>query len=271
MLTIYAVSDSIGETAEQVSKATARQFKERVDVKRVTYIRTFEAVDDFINSINDPENSMLISTVVLVDIREFLVERCIERGIRIVNVLGPCISTASRVLKTTPTYEPGAVWNMDDRYYKKIEAMEFAMRYDDSKDYNGIKHADVILIGLSRTSKTPLCMYLANKGIKALNVPIMPEIPIPEELFEVDRTKLVGLTIDPIRLIEIRKHRMNKFNQLSSEIQYANGERVLEELEYADKIMRRLRCKIIDVTNRAIEDTALLIMEAIGYNGFRES
>lgn len=90
-------------------------------------------------------------------------------------------------------------------------------------------------------------MYLANKGIKALNVPIMPEIPIPEELFEVDRTKLVGLTIDPIRLIEIRKHRMNKFNQLSSEIQYANGERVLEELEYADKIMRKLRCKIYRV------------------------
>ncbi|MBP1866520.1 hypothetical protein BD780_003742 [Clostridium tetanomorphum] len=270
MLTIYAVSDSIGETAEQVSRATAYQFDERIEVKRVPYIKNFEAVDEFINSIQEPNNSMIVTTIVLVDVREFLIERCIEKGIRIINVLGPCVGTASRILNKLPDYRPGAVWNMDSQYYKKIEAMEFAIQYDDSKDYSGIRHADVILIGLSRTSKTPLCMYLANKGIKALNIPLMPEVPVPEDLFSIDSKKIIGLTIDPMRLIEIRKHRMDKFAKLSSEIQYANAERVLKELEFADKIMRRVRCKIIDVTKRAIEDTALLILESIGYSGIKD-
>jgi regulator of PEP synthase PpsR (kinase-PPPase family) len=265
MLKIYAVSDSIGETAEQVAKATASQFNEEVDVNRVPFIKSFEDVNEFINNLEDKKNSMIISTIVLVDVREFLVQRCIETGIHVTNVLGPCISLASRILNKLPDYRPGAVWEIDSQYFKKIEAMEFAIQYDDSKDHSGIKNADVILVGLSRTSKTPLCMYLANKGIKALNIPIMPEVPIPEELFEIDRKKIIGLTIDPMQLIEIRKHRLDKFSRLSSEIQYANAERVLKELEFADRLMRKLRCKIIDVTKRAIEDTALIIMEQIGY------
>jgi regulator of PEP synthase PpsR (kinase-PPPase family) len=265
MLKIYAVSDSIGETAEQVAKATASQFNEEVDVNRVPFIKSFEDVNEFINNLEDKKNSMIISTIVLVDVREFLVQRCIETGIHVTNVLGPCISLASRILNKLPDYRPGAVWEIDSQYFKKIEAMEFAIQYDDSKDHSGIKNADVILVGLSRTSKTPLCMYLANKGIKALNIPIMPEVPIPEELFEIDRKRIIGLTIDPMQLIEIRKHRLDKFSRLSSEIQYANAERVLKELEFADRLMRKLRCKIIDVTKRAIEDTALIIMEQIGY------
>ncbi len=270
MLTIYAVSDSIGETAEQVAKATSGQFCENVKVKRVPYIKSFENVNEFINNLEDKKNIMIISTIVLVDVREFLVQRCIEEGIHITNVLGPCISMASIILNKMPDYRPGAVWEMDAEYYKKIRAMEFAMKYDDSKDDSGIKHADVVLVGLSRTSKTPLCMYLANKGIKALNVPIMPEVPIPEELFEIDRRKIIGLTIDPMQLIEIRKHRLDKFSSLSKEIQYANAERVLQELEFADKLMRRLSCKIIDVTKRAIEDTALIVMEHIGHIGSKD-
>ncbi|GAA0726424.1 pyruvate, water dikinase regulatory protein [Clostridium malenominatum] len=271
MLTIYAVSDSIGETAEQVAKATARQFNEKIIVKRVTYIKNFESAEEFLSKIECNKDIMIINTIVLVDVREFLIERCVEKGIAIINILGPAINTASRILNKIPEYKPGAVRNMDDTYDKKIEAMEFAMQYDDSKDHKGVKLADVVLIGLSRTSKTPLCMYLANKGIKALNIPLMPEIPLPEEIFEIDSKKIIGLTIDPIRLMEIRKHRMDKFSRIiSPDLQYANGERVLDELEYADRIMKRLRCKVIDVTNRAIEDTALLIMESIGYGGVKD-
>lgn len=270
MLKMYAVSDSIGETAEQVARATASQFCEKIEIKRVPFVKSFEDVNEFINSIDDKNNSMIISNIVLVDVREFLVQRCIESGIHITNVLGPCISLASRILNKLPDYRPGAVWEIDSQYFKKIEAMEFAIQYDDSKDHSGIKNADVILVGLSRTSKTPLCMYLANKGIKALNIPVMPEIPIPEELFQVDRKKIIGLTIDPMHLIEIRKHRIDKFSGFSSEISYANAERVLQELEFADRLMRRLNCKIIDVTKRAIEDTALIIMEHIGYMGSKQ-
>lgn len=214
----------------------------------------------------DPKNILIVSTIVLVDVREFLIERCIQRGINIINILGPCISTISRMIGKQPDYKPGAVWKMDDDYFKRIEAMEFAIQYDDSKSYNGLKNADVVLIGLSRTSKTPLCMYLANKGIKALNIPLMPEIPLPDDLFEIDRKRIVGLTIDPLQLMEIRKHRLIKIKTAFKEIEYANGERILDELEFADRVMRRLGCKIIDVTKRAIEDTALIIMETIGYN-----
>ncbi len=270
MLEIYAVSDSIGETAELVARATANQFSYPINVKRVPYIKGFQDVNNFINSIKDCENCMVVSTIVLVEVREFLVERCIEQGIQIVNILGPCIGTVSRIIKTLPNYDPGAVWKIDDDYHRKIEAMEFAMQYDDSKDNSGIKHADVVLVGLSRTSKTPLCMYMANKGIKALNVPLMPEVAVPEELFEIDRKKVIGLTIDPMQLIDIRKHRLNRlnadYNHAKREIDYANAERVLEELEFAERVMKRLRCQVIDVTKRAIEDTALIIMESLGIN-----
>ncbi|MCY6485290.1 kinase/pyrophosphorylase [Clostridium aestuarii] len=266
MLTIYAVSDSIGETAVLVAKASANQFGANIQVNRTPYINSIEEANKFISSIEEPENSAIISTIVLVDVREFLVQRCVEKGINIINVLGPCISTLSRMIGKEPDYRPGAVWKIDDDYYKKIEAMEFAVQYDDSKNHSGIKHADVILVGLSRTSKTPLCLYLANKGIKALNVPLMPETPIPEELYELDRKKIIGLTIDPIHLMEIRKHRLSKMKANYREIEYANGERILDELEHADRVMRRLGCKKIDVTKRAIEDTALIIMDSIGYN-----
>ncbi|KGO15095.1 pyruvate, water dikinase regulatory protein [Clostridium botulinum] len=263
MFKIYAVSDSIGETAEQVANATAYQFGSSVKVERVSYVKTFEDVNNLISIIKNPNEAMIISTIVLVDIREFLVQRCVESGIHISNVLGPCISLVSTILNKTPEYKPGAVWDMDKKYYKKIEAMEFAIRYDDSKDHSGIKHADIVLIGLSRTSKTPLSIYLANKGIKALNIPLMPEVPVPEELFEIDRKKIIGLTIDPMHLIEIRRHRVDNMMKIPTELKYANAERVLDELEFADKIMRKLKCKVIDVTKRAIEDTALIIMESV--------
>lgn len=265
MLTIYAVSDSIGETAEQVARATAYQFCKGVQVRKVPYIKSYENVNDFINNLESREDILVISTIVLVDVREFLTQRCIECDIPINNILGPCISMAARILKTIPDYRPGAVWRIDSQYYKKIKAMEFAVQYDDSKNNAGIKYADVILIGLSRTSKTPLCIYLANKGIKAINIPLMPEVEVPKQLFEVSRKKIVALTIDPIQLIEIRKRRLGSYHKNFVNIKYADEERVLQELEFSDKLIRRLNCKIIDVTKRAIEDTALMIMDYIGY------
>lgn len=266
MVDVYAVSDSIGETAELVARASASQFTDEVHVHRIPYIRNPEEVIKFINTIENASSCVIVSTIVQVDVREFLVQRCVEKGISIVNILGPCIGTISRILGKQPENKPGAIWKVDEEYFRKIEAMEFAIQYDDSKSYSGIKHADVILIGLSRTSKTPLCMYLANKGIKALNIPLMPEVPVPEELFKVDRKKIIGLTIDPLTLMEIRKHRLGHVKTGYTEIEYANAERVLEEFDYAERLMKRLRCKVIDVTKRAIEDTALIIMESIGYS-----
>lgn len=264
MLTIFAVSDSIGETAQQVAMAAASQFKDNAEVKRIPYVKSLEDVEDLMKTIDDCEACMIVSTIITVNVREYLTQKCIEKNINIINVLGPIINVASTILNKYPDYNPGAMWNTDETYYKRIEAMEFAMQYDDSKDYRGLKNADVVLVGLSRTSKTPLCMYLANKGLKAINIPLVPEVGVPDELFEIDKKKIFGLTINPLQLIEIRKRRLDKFHRISSDIEYAGDARVLEEFDFADRIIKRIGCKTIDVTQRAIEDTALIILESLG-------
>ena len=266
MLTIYAVSDSIGETAELVAKSVASQFPDSAIVKKIPYVKTAEDVINFVSKIDTNSKAMVISTIIMINIREFLVQSCLEKGIFVSNVLGPGMGLASKLLNKQPEYIPGAIWNMDEEYYKRIEAMEFAIQYDDSRDFNGIKHADVVLIGVSRTSKTPLCMYLANKGIKAINIPLIPEVPVPDELYDIPAKKIIGLKINPFELIEIRKNRLDKFNGLNFSFQYANDARILDELDYAEKIMKRTRCLTIDITKRAIEDTALIIMNSLGYN-----
>ena len=262
---IYAVSDSIGETANGVVMAVASQFsKEDIQIKRFPYLKTLEEVEELIGKINKSnEKAMIVSTVIMVEIREYLTQKCVENNINIVNVLGPIINVASSLMKKLPTYNSGAMWQTDDIYYSRIEAMEFAMQYDDSKDYRGLKYADVVLLGVSRTSKTPLSMYLANKGIKTINIPLVPEVPIPEELYKMNKKKIFGLTIDPLHLIEIRKRRLDKFSKISGEISYASDSRILEEFDFSDEIMRKVGCRTIDVTKRAIEDTALIIMDKL--------
>lgn len=264
MLTIFAVSDSIGETAEQVAEAAASQFHSEVEVKRTPYIKTLEDVEELIGEVVQCESAMIVSTVITVNVREYLTQKCVELNISVVNVLGPIINVASSILNIQPQYDPGAMWKTDETYFKRIEAMEFAMQYDDSKDYRGLKNADVVLIGLSRTSKTPLCMYLANRGIKAINIPLVPEVDVPKELYEIDKNKIFGLTINPLQLIEIRKRRLDKFHRIPTNIEYAGDARILEEFDFADRVIKRIGCKTIDVTQRAIEDTALIIIKTIG-------
>ena len=260
MLTIFAVSDSIGETSEQVAQAAASQFSEDVEVKRIPYVKSLEDVEEVMTEIKNYNYVMIVSTIITVNVREYLTQKCVENNISVVNVLGPIINVASSILKKHPKYNPGAMWKTDEAYFKRIEAMQ----YDDSKDYRGLKNADVVLVGLSRTSKTPLCMYLANKGIKAINIPLVPEVDVPKELFEIDKHKVFGLTINPLQLIEIRKRRLDKFHRIPSNIEYTGDARILEEFDFADKIIRKLGCRTIDVTQRAIEDTALIIINSLG-------
>lgn len=264
MLTIFAVSDSIGETSNQVAIAAASQFGKDVAVERIPYIKSLDDIEDVIEAVKECGNeAVIVSTIITVDVREYLTQKCISNNIPVVNVLGPILNIISSKLNKLPGNNPGAMWETDENYFKRIEAMEFAMQYDDSKDYRGIKNADVVLVGLSRTSKTPLCMYLANKGIKAINIPLVPEVGVPKELYEIDRKKIFGLTINPLQLIEIRKKRLDKFHRIPSDVEYAGDARILEEFDFADSIIRKLGCNTIDVTQRAIEDTALIILDKL--------
>ncbi len=264
MLTIFAVSDSIGETSNQVAIAAASQFGKDVAVERIPYIKSLDDIEDVIEAVKECGNeAVIVSTIITVDVREYLTQKCISNNIPVVNVLGPILNIISSKLNKLPDNNPGAMWETDENYFKRIEAMEFAMQYDDSKDYRGIKNADVVLVGLSRTSKTPLCMYLANKGIKAINIPLVPEVGVPKELYEIDRKKIFGLIINPLQLIEIRKKRLDKFHRIPSDVEYAGDARILEEFDFADSIIRKLGCNTIDVTQRAIEDTALIILDKL--------
>ncbi|WP_172679050.1 kinase/pyrophosphorylase, partial [Clostridium paraputrificum] len=152
MLTFLAVSDSIGETANQVAIAASSQFNEKVEVKRIPYIKSLEDVEDVMKCAEQCDNVIIISTIITVNVREYLTQKAMERNISVMNVLGPIINVAANMLNMQPTYNPGAMRKTDEEYFKRIEAMEFAMQYDDSKDYRGLKNADVVLIGLSRTS-----------------------------------------------------------------------------------------------------------------------
>ena len=168
--------------------------------------------------------------------------------------------------KTDPKCEPGLMRKLDANYFRRVKAIEFAVKYDDGRDPQGLKRADIVLIGISRTSKTPLSVYLAHKGLNVANIPLVPEVAPPDELFELRKNVCVGLVTTPDKLNEIRRERLKSLG-LTAQANYANLDRILEELDYAEKIMKRLGCPVIDVSNKAVEETADLILAILKKRG----
>ncbi len=259
------MSDSIGETAESVVKATTSQFVDQeFDVFRVPYVKSKEQVDKVMAEAA-AEKAMVCYTIVLPELRQHLADKAMELDVKVVDVLGPMLRVIEGNWGLLPKNQAGLVHALDHEYFKRVEAVEFAVKYDDGKNPMGLAKADVVLIGVSRTSKTPLSMYLANKQIKVANVPLVPEINPPAELFKVPPKRIIGLLIDPFKLNSIRSARLKTMG-LSDKAAYADMGRINEELEYAQAIMRRVHCKIINVSNRAIEETAGLILDYIQGN-----
>jgi regulator of PEP synthase PpsR (kinase-PPPase family) len=259
---VYVVSDSVGETAEFVVKAVAIQFDiGQIEIRRNSYVEEIEDIEDVI-ILAKKSNSIIAYTLVVPVLKEYMDQRSKEEGIQAVDLLHPLINAFSKKFNKNPRQQPGLVRKLDEEYFRKIEAIEFAVKYDDGRDPRGILRADIVLIGVSRTSKTPLSMYLAHKRFKVANVPLVPEVPAADELFEVPRRNCIGLIISPDKLNEIRKERLRALG-LASQAHYASFERILEELDYAEKIMKRVGCPIIDVSNKAVEETASLILDIL--------
>ncbi len=259
---IYVLSDSIGETAEQVARAAAAQFRiSRDQIIRIPYIKDKAAIEKVVSEAKD-KNSIIIYTLVIAELKEHLEKVAKENNLYCVDIMGPVIEAISQITKEKPIYIPGIIRQLDEDYFNKVEAVEFAVKYDDGKDTKGIKKADAVIIGVSRTSKTPLSMYLANKNIKVANVPLTPEIKPPKELFEIPVKKIFGLITNPSKLNAIRQERLRSLG-LNYEANYANMERIEQELEYAEDIMRKIGCMIIDVTDKAIEETAGIMLKAL--------
>jgi hypothetical protein len=179
-----------------------------------------------------------------------------------VDIMGPMMEALAEIVGSQPKLQPGLVHKLDEEYFRRVEAIEFAVKYDDGRDPRGLLKADVVLIGVSRTSKTPVSLYLANRGIKVANVPIVPELPPPEELFLLPRGRVIALTIDEVSLQAIRNERLRTLG-LSMGADYAEPSRIERELDYASELFRRLNCPIVEVTGRAVEETATKVLEHV--------
>lgn len=262
---IYVISDSIGETGEQVAKSAISQFTpERYEIIRLPYVIEKEQIKEVLEEAKD-DNSIIIFTMVIEELRDYIIERAKEYDIPTVDLMTPSINAIKNTLGSEPKKESGLVRKLDERYFRKVDAVEFAVKYDDGKDTRGIKKADIVLVGVSRTSKTPLSMYLAHKYFKVANVPLVPEVPAPEEIFDKDPKRVFGLIANPFKLNEIRQERLKALG-LNNDANYASIERINYELEYSKGVMERLNCTVLDVSTKAVEETAGLIIKYMKEN-----
>lgn len=252
--TIYIVSDSLGEIAEYVFKAAAAQFsKEKFRIVKATKVRTNRKIQGIIDRAKKGP-SVIFYTLADPDLRQLLEKETGENSIPRVDILGPALEALEIITENPPDVKPGAWREINHRYFHKIEALEYAVKNDDGRNPAAWRFADFVLVGVSRTSKTPLAMYLAYKGYKVANLPLVKGIEPPRELFELPREKVIGLTIAPNLLLEVRKRRTKLLKLPNSE--YAKIKDVLDELEYAESVMKKIGCRKIDVTQKAIEEAA---------------
>jgi regulator of PEP synthase PpsR (kinase-PPPase family) len=259
---VVVLSDAIGETGEIVARAALSQFVGHdVDVRRFSHVDRMADLDEVFAELDGRSRVFMIYTVVLPEVREELRRRLERLGVPGVDLMGPVMEGLERLIGVEARHEAGLIHRLDAEYFRRIAAMEFAVRYDDGKDPRGILAADVVLLGVSRTSKTPVSMYLAHRHVKVANIPLVPEADLPDELFQVSPQKLIGLTIDPEILYRIRSERLKSIGLSTS--RYADMDRIVEELEFADRVFRRLGCRVVDVSNRAIEETANVILEFV--------
>lgn len=264
-ITIYVLSDSIGETGELIARAAVKQFKaENYEIKKFPYVSEKDIVKEILLDAKE-ESAVVIYTTVSEENRDYIEKLGIEYNVQTVDVMSPPLDAIEKTVGYPPKREAGLIRRLDENYFKKVEAVEFTVKYDDGKDPRGIMQADICLLGVSRTSKTPLSMYLAHKKYKVANIPLLPEVPAPKELFEKDKRRVFGLIADSKELIEIRRERLKALG-LDYSASYAKVERINEEIEYSKRIMDKLGCVVIDVSSRAIEETATIIMEHMSKN-----
>ncbi|PZE22689.1 pyruvate, water dikinase regulatory protein [Paenibacillus xerothermodurans] len=257
---VYVASDSAGETGEAVVKAAVVQFyPQQVELRIVPFLEDRAGIDKLIRTAKE-RDGIIVFTLVIPELRDYLIEQAVRHQLTHIDLMGPILGTLEQRLQQQSRHQPGMIHPLDEDYFKKVEAIEFAVKYDDGRDFTGVLQADIVLVGVSRTSKTPLSMYLAHKKFKVANVPLVPEIQPPEQLFSVSNKKIIGLRITPDKLNMIRSERL-KMLGLPETAMYANVERINMELEYADRIMKRIGCTVIDVSNKAVEETASLIID----------
>src|SRR6266540_507581 len=244
---LHIVSDATGETATRLVAALEAQFPEQ-PFEEVRHPRVETVVD---RAKGRP--AVVVYTIVKPELREAMKDFCRRAKLHYCDILGPPLASIAKISGRAARMAPGVRHPLDSAYFRRIGAIEFAVKYDDGMG-GGLHEADIVLVGVSRTSKTPLSMYLGYMGYKTANVPIVRGIEPPSALFEVDPAKIVGLTIDASRLAEIRQERVRQMR--ASPKAYAELVEIYDELEHADALHRRLGCPVLDITEQSIEETA---------------
>lgn len=256
---VYIVSDGTGETAAIMTRAALVHYNDYdFHIIRNKNIRTEQQVDTVISEAFK-KNGFIVHTIVTPPLRHYMEERASEKNLYQIDLLGPLLTQMDDFLGISfqgQRREAGRLRTVDESYFKRVEAIEYTVRHDDGKISSDLDQADIILVGISRTSKTPLSLFLGYKGWKVANVPLVPGVPLPDSLRHIDQRRVVGLTIDPTSLQRIRANRLEKFGQDPGG-HYARIDNIYEELEYAKEVFKKnKRWPVFNVTDRALEETA---------------
>ena len=259
---IYLISDSTGETLERIFLALKAQFKNfNYKIHSCSFTRTENQILKILDICKKQKNSIILYTIVDSKLAKFLDQESSKIKISCFGVLGDLIISFSKLLKQEASHIPSGQHVLDDEYYKRIEAIQFTMNHDDGNSINDIDKSDIILLGVSRTSKTPTSIYLANKGLRTSNIPLINEHSIPKILKDNPKIScIIGLTSEPQRLLDIRKNRMNLIQETEG-IDYVNFEKIVKESEAAKKAFKKYRWPIVDVTRKSVEETAASVIK----------
>jgi len=261
---VYQVSDSTGETLDRIFLALKAQFS-NFEYKTIHYsfTRTKNQVDKIISKSTYEKNVIILYTIVDNDLAQYLIAEADKKNIPNFAVLGNLITDFSKLLKQEASRKPSGQHTLDAEYYKRIEAVQFTISHDDGKKINDLEKSDVILVGISRTSKTPTSIYLANRGYKVSNIPIVPNKNLPNKLLEVSKnTFVVGLICDSNRLMDVRRNRIQSMNE-DRPVNYTNETDILNEIEKSKKLFKNHNWPIIDVTRKSVEETAASIIKTL--------
>jgi regulator of PEP synthase PpsR (kinase-PPPase family) len=257
---IVILSDATGDTADKVVRAALRQFEAHgAAVELFPRVRDEKEIEDVVERAAE-EDALLVHTMVNQSHRELLQQLCDEAEIDQVDLIGPLIGKLAHFLDAKPRAEPGGLYKVNDEYFMRIEAVEFAVKNDDGQHPRNLHRADLVLVGISRTSKTPLSTYLAQRGHKVANVPIVMGIEPPPELFAIDQRKVYALDIQPQALFRIRQARLQQLG-MPADTAYGMKDHIEKEIAYARQIFEaNSHWPVLDVTDRAIEETAGILL-----------
>jgi regulator of PEP synthase PpsR (kinase-PPPase family) len=262
---LYAVSDATGDLSVNIAVAAVEQFQALdSEIRRHPVTDTPDKVHEVVQEAKK-EEALILYTLVSEELRHLLMEEAHAHGVAAIDVMGPVLEKIAEKAKLKPSDQPGLQYKKPGHHRKRTEMMTFTVKHDDGQGMDSIGEADIIIVGISRTSKTPLAMYLAHRGFKVANVPIVKGVEVPQELFEADQRKLVGLTIDQEKLSHIRSSRLQKLGRSLNE-DYASSDYIKEELDYQRQIFADLgNIPVVNVTRKAIEEVATEILTILGH------